>query len=143
MYGVHVCRKDGRKMKPLMMFQTIALVELNPFSVPLITLPLQVQVVLLIILLIAITDFFIGSFISRSADSETHLRGFTGYLGMVGLLWYGRGVTGYCGTVGLFKYGGGGGEDRPRTETRASLGCWEMVGAILGFGSFTRPTVCL
>ena len=38
---------------------------------------------LLVILLIAIADFFIGTFIPRSPNSEDVYRGFTGYNGII------------------------------------------------------------
>ena len=41
--------------------------------------PPQLQVVLLIILLVAILDFLVGTFISRGTGSEAKDRGFTGY----------------------------------------------------------------
>ena len=42
---------------------------------------LQVQLVLLVILLIAIADFLIGTFIPRGFDSQDRDRGFMGYSG--------------------------------------------------------------
>lgn len=42
---------------------------------------LQVQLVLLVILLIAIADFLIGTFIPRNFDSQDRDRGFMGYSG--------------------------------------------------------------
>ena len=43
---------------------------------------MQVQLVLLVILIIAIADFLIGTFIPRGANSEDVYRGFTGYSGI-------------------------------------------------------------
>ena len=45
---------------------------------------------LLVILLIAIVDFFIGTFIPRSPTSEDSYRGFTGYSGNFSLQHYYR-----------------------------------------------------
>ena len=47
---------------------------------------LQVQIILLIILLVAIADFLIGTFLPRAADSQASLRGVTGYRRMNGML---------------------------------------------------------
>ncbi len=42
---------------------------------------LQIQIVLLVILLVAITNFVIGTFLYRGPDSQETQRGFTGYSG--------------------------------------------------------------